>query len=81
MTLSRQSNAGDRDCFDDRHLPVVVYSRRLGDRLRRRYWVRCWECSLRFGPYLSAREAQNCRRHIEQVGAREVAAEIAGRAS
>lgn len=40
-----------------RHLAVVVWTRRLRDLLRKRHWLRCWECSERFGPYLSYDEA------------------------
>lgn len=33
------------------HLPCVVYTRRWRDLFRKRYWVRCFECDLRVGPY------------------------------
>jgi hypothetical protein len=34
-----------------RHLPCVVYTRRLRDRFRKRFWLRCWTCELRDGPF------------------------------
>jgi hypothetical protein len=64
--------------WGDRHLPVVVWSRRIRDRFRRRFWVRCWECQLRLGPFTSAGEADNCRRDVEQRGAGRVALALAG---
>lgn len=33
------------------HLPSVVYTRRVRDLFRRRYWVRCWQCDLALGPF------------------------------
>lgn len=35
-----------------RHLPVVIYSRRVRDLGRKRYWIRCFTCEFRNGPYL-----------------------------
>ena len=50
----------------DRHHAVVVSSRRVRDGLRLRYWVRCWVCDLRRGPFTTRAEADNCRRHAEE---------------
>lgn len=64
--------------WGDRHLPTVVFTRRLRDRLRRRYWVRCWTCPMRLGPFGSPREADNCRRDVEQIGALRVVLKLEG---
>jgi hypothetical protein len=37
-------------CPED-HEPRVITTRRPRDWFRRRYWVRCWKCDLRLGPY------------------------------
>lgn len=43
---------GDDGCpWSPRHLPVVVYTRRVRHHFRRRFWVRCWTCELRLGPF------------------------------
>lgn len=34
------------------HLTGVYYTRRPRDLFRKRFWVRCWCCNLRFGPYV-----------------------------
>jgi hypothetical protein len=39
------------ECWGGRHLPVVVYTRRPRDLFRRRYWLLCWECDFRQGPF------------------------------
>jgi hypothetical protein len=36
-----------------RHQSIVVTTRRLRDWFRWRYWVRCWDCNLRDGPFVS----------------------------
>lgn len=33
------------------HLPAVIYTRRARDLWRKRFWVRCWDCDLKRGPY------------------------------
>jgi hypothetical protein len=38
-------------------MPVVVYTRRLGDFWRKRYWVECWDCALKVGPLDSRDDA------------------------
>ncbi len=35
----------------ERHLPSVIYRRRLRDLLRKTYWVKCWHCDLNRGPF------------------------------
>ncbi len=44
---------GERElgCSEDRHLAVVTVSHRARDLFRRRYWIRCWECDLKVGPF------------------------------
>lgn len=64
--------------WGDRHLPTVTYSRRLRDAFRRRYWVRCWECPMRLGPFGSPKEADNCRRDVEQIGALRTVLKLEG---
>lgn len=39
------------------HCYVVVYTRRWRDRLRKRYWIRCWDCDHRDGPWRDAANA------------------------
>jgi hypothetical protein len=44
-------DSGRDDCpWAPKHLPVIVYTRRLRDRFRLRYHVRCWACELDLGP-------------------------------
>lgn len=40
-----------------KHLTTVVCTRRLHDWFKRRYWVRCYNCDLNVGPYLSVMNA------------------------
>jgi hypothetical protein len=41
-----------------RHLTIVVCRRRLRDFFAKRYWVRCWKCNLRVGPFLDEKMAE-----------------------
>lgn len=41
------------------HLCTLTCSRRPRDWFRLRYWLRCWLCDLRMGPYIDNNEA--CR--------------------
>lgn len=52
-----------------RHSPLVTSTRRWRDRLRERYWVRCWSCDYRSGPYESLDEAQERCRVLEDLQA------------
>lgn len=67
------------DCvYGDNHLPTVTVSRRPRDRFRRRYWVRCWACPMRLGPFYSALEADNCRQDVDRRGSVKVALGLEG---
>lgn len=37
--------------YAPRHLATVVYTRRIRDLFRSRWWVRCFVCDMRLGPY------------------------------
>jgi hypothetical protein len=45
-------------CKQYGHLAVVVYTRRWRDWFMLRYWVRCWDCDLRKGPFKTKQEAR-----------------------
>lgn len=49
-----------------RHLPTVVHTRRVRDAFRRRYWVVCWTCVLRLGPFRLVSEAHQVRVAVER---------------
>lgn len=40
-------------------MAVVTVTHRLRDRFQRRWWVRCWYCDLRLGPFATRREADS----------------------
>lgn len=42
-----------------RHNTVVVYRRRAKDLFRKSYWVRCWRCDLRDGPFWDEGQAKD----------------------
>lgn len=52
-----QAVVGENLHRQNKHLYAVTCSRRLRDWFRKRYWVRCWECELLVGPFLSKDEA------------------------
>jgi len=47
-------------CEKGLHAPVVTVSHRIQDWLRGRYWVRCWNCDLKEGPFDTRTEANKC---------------------
>lgn len=48
-----------------RHLPCVTVTNRLRDRWHTRWWIRCWGCELRLGPFERREDAEFIRRVIE----------------
>lgn len=40
----------DPGCWGS-HLAVIVARRRWQDLFAKTYWVRCWDCALRLGPF------------------------------
>lgn len=64
--LAEGPTRGPESCqWGARHLPVVVFTRRARDLFRQRFWVRCWECSLRLGPFATRASADARRATIE----------------
>ena len=41
------------DLCDERHNVTITSTRRMRDLFQRRYWIRCWNCSLRSGPFVT----------------------------
>lgn len=52
-------SGGAMGSAEPRHSTVVVYRRRLKDGLRKSYWVRCWRCDLRDGPWWDEDQARD----------------------
>lgn len=46
-------NIGAPGCVGGCHLPTVTVS----GWFRRKYWIRCWECDLRVGPFRDRSDA------------------------
>jgi hypothetical protein len=57
-------------CTYTYHLPIVVTTRRRRDWFRRRYWVECWDCELKLGPYAKIYEAHAAMSALEKMPAR-----------
>lgn len=47
------------------HLTVVTYSRRVRDFFRMSFWVRCWHCDLKLGPFTSREGAEEEAKAVE----------------
>lgn len=48
-----------------RHLPEVIFTRRIRDLFRKRYWVVCYACPFREGPIETIAAAHGIRQGIE----------------
>lgn len=44
------------------HMQVIVYTNRIRDWLRKRYWLRCWDCDEQQGPFKTDAEARQAMR-------------------
>ena len=41
-----------------KHVATMTFTHRPRDGFRRRWWIRCWNCDLRLGPYTSRAETE-----------------------
>lgn len=50
------------------HLYTLTYTRRRRDWFRKRYWLRCFECDIKAGPYYDEETARGVLRiHIRNL--------------
>ena len=59
-------NPGDRCCCDGRHLPAVTTSFDWL-RMRGRFWIRCWVCDLKIGPFTDRSTAEYVIQRLDEA--------------
>jgi hypothetical protein len=42
-----------------KHNSLVIYKRRIRNLFQKTYWIVCWTCPVRLGPFLDERVAKN----------------------
>lgn len=63
-------DAGNPHCCGGLHAAAVTISHRLRDCFLAKFWVRCWECDLKMGPYDTQLDALSAVRRLERIACR-----------